>query len=92
MKTSIADHAPGHVVDHFVAFTVICRGELLRGHGKANSVGNTLAERTSGDLDTFVLDLRMAGADGVVFSTVVALELVGGHALDADKMHEKILP
>jgi hypothetical protein len=55
--------APGHVIYHFVARSVVCSGQILSGHGESNGISNTLAERTRCDLYAFNLDFGMTGAE-----------------------------
>lgn len=52
LSTSITEESKCMVVDQLISrFVKYCGGVSLR-DGKSNSVGETLAERTSGDLDT----------------------------------------
>lgn len=51
-STAITEEAVGVVVEEVIAGLVECTSSLSLGNGKTNGVGETLTERTSGDLNT----------------------------------------
>jgi len=63
---TVTEEAVGVVVDEVEAGLVEGTSGLGLGHGKTNSVGETLTKRTSGDLDTGgVVSLGVTGGDAV---------------------------
>lgn len=69
--TTITEESVGVVVEEVVAGLVEGGTDLGLGDGETDSVGETLTERTSGDLDTGgVVSLGVTGGD--------AVELLGG--------------
>ncbi|TKW51862.1 hypothetical protein CTA1_1112 [Colletotrichum tanaceti] len=91
LQAGVPDHAPGHVVDDGEAGPVVGGGEVLGGDGQADGVGDALAQRARRHLDAVVLDLRVAGAEGVGAARVVRLELVHGHVAVARQVQEGVL-
>lgn len=91
LETGVADHAVRHVVDQFKTRPVVHGGEVLRRHGEADGVCDALAQRSRGDFDAVVLNLRVARGEGVGAGRVVRLELVKGHVRVADEVEECVL-
>lgn len=92
LQAGITDHAPGHVVHQLMAGLVVGGSKVLGGHGKSNCIGKALTKRAGGDLDAITLDLRVTGGERVEVGGMIGLELVVGHALDADEVQEEVLP
>lgn len=91
LRAGVANHDICGVVDEVKAGLVVGGSQALGGHGQTDSVGHTLAKRTGGDFNALVLDLGVAGGEGVVSGGVVGLQLVHGHLLIAREVEEGIL-
>lgn len=86
---AITEEAVGVVVDKLVAGLVEGSGGLTLSHGKTNGVGETLAERASGDLNALgVVGLGVTGGDGVDLAEV--LEVIDGE-LVAEQVQQRVL-
>lgn len=65
-STSITEEHESVVVDQVKSWLVEDGSSVCLSHGKTNSIGETLAKRTSSDLNTrSVMSLRMTGGDAV---------------------------
>lgn len=65
-STTITEEHVGVVVEKLEAGLVVDTTGVGLGHGETNSVGETLAKRTSGDLNTGgVVSLGVTGGDAV---------------------------
>jgi len=66
LEASVTEEAVGVVVNDLEIGLVEGRSDVCLGNGESDSVGDTLAERAGGDLDTVRdAELRVAGRDGV---------------------------
>ncbi|KAH3669314.1 hypothetical protein OGAPHI_001435 [Ogataea philodendri] len=79
------------VGDDVEARLVVGGSEVLGCNGQTNRVGDTLTQRTRGDFDGIVLDLRVTRTQRVEVVGVVRLQLVHGHRLETVKMLEDVL-
>jgi hypothetical protein len=88
-QAAIAEEAVCVVVNKFVPGLVECGSSVGLSNGKTDSVGNTLAKRTSGDLNAGgIVSLGMAGCDAV--NVTEGLEIVNGELI-AIEVKESIL-
>jgi len=75
-----ADDENAVVYERGHSFFVEARGEMLLGNGKADRVGDALAERPRGDLDAVEQHvLRMSRCDAVELAKL--LQIIRGRAL-----------
>ena len=86
---AITEEAVGVVVDKLVAGLVEGTSGLALSHGETDGIGETLAERTSGDLNALgVVGLGVTGGDAVELTEV--LEVVEGE-LVAEQVEQGVL-
>lgn len=86
---AITEEAVGVVVDKLVAGLVEGGSGVTLSHGETDGVGETLAERTSGDLNAGgVVGLGVAGGDAVDLTEV--LQVVEGELI-AEEVEQGVL-
>ena len=89
MRGNFPRRTIGVVVDEVKAILVECRAEVGLSNGEADSVRETLAKRTSRDLNTIrVSSLRVTRGQGVNLTEL--LEVVQGE-LVAEEVEEDVL-
>ncbi|KAH3669258.1 hypothetical protein OGAPHI_001379 [Ogataea philodendri] len=91
LQTGVADNAVDGVVHHRDIGPVVQRGQVFGRNGQSNAVGNSLAQRPGGQLDSRVLDLGVAGTERVDPRGVVRLELLHSHVLVPGQVQEHVL-
>jgi hypothetical protein len=83
LKTSISEETVGVVVEDLKFVLVVDSTHVGLGNGKTDSVGDTLSERTGGNLDTVSdTNLGVTGGDGVDLSEV--LQVVHGQLVTTE--------
>jgi hypothetical protein len=86
---AITEEAVGVVVDKLVAGLVEGGSSLTLSHGKTDGVGETLAERTSGDLNAGGV-VRLGVTRGLAVDLTEVLEVVHGEVI-AEQVEQGVL-
>lgn len=101
--TTVTENDIGVVVDEVKARLVDLGGSVCLGHGQTNGVAEALTQRTSGNLDTIKLPLRVTWGPAVDLLGTVrrkdrsqkathaeALEIIHGGGLVAEKVQQDV--
>lgn len=91
LQACIPNHAPSVVRYKIITRPVKRRSQVLCRHCQTNRVGKTLTQWPGGHFDAFMLDLRMARAQGVFTVRMVGFELVERHGPIACEVKKSIL-
>jgi hypothetical protein len=76
LDTTVTSHCPNLAIDNWESILVVLRSKLFSSYGQTDSIGDTLTQRSSSDLNTWKLDFGVTSSHSMMDRGVIISDLV----------------